>query len=217
MSYAVKTLYFSTQGEGHQMGTPVVFLRLAGCNLWSGREEHRPRAICQFCDTDIVGVDGRGGGHFRCAEELARNVRLEWARGANGPGARPTVVCTGGEPLLQVNRRLIDALRAEGFRVAIETNGTRFLPSPIDWVCVSPKAGSDWILRRGDELKLVFPQEGLLPENVEAMPDLHFTHWFLQPMDGPDVERNTAEAEEYCRKNPRWQLSRQMHKAWGID
>lgn len=217
MSYAVKTLYFSMQGEGRHVGAPVVFLRFAGCNLWSGREEQRPRAICRFCDTDILGVDGPGGGHFRCAEDLARTVRLAWARGSAEGSAHPTVVCTGGEPLLQLNRRLLDALRAEGFRVSLETNGTRLLPAPLDWVCVSPKAGSEWILRRGDELKLVFPQPGLFPEQVEAMADLDFTHWFLQPMDGPDVEQNTALAEEFCRTNPHWQLSRQMHKVWGID
>ena len=217
MSYAVKALYFSAQGEGHHTGKPVVFLRLAGCNLWSGREEQRVGAICRFCDTDILGVDGPGGGHFPVAEDLARAVRLAWARGVNGAAAEPTVVCTGGEPLLQLNRKLIEALQAEGFRVALESNGTRQLPAPVDWVCVSPKAGSDWTLRRGDELKLVYPQDGLGPEHVEAMPGLEFAHWFLQPMDGPDVERNARLAEEYCRANPRWRLSVQMHKVWGVD
>jgi len=211
VTYAVKELYYTLQGEGANTGRPAVFLRFAGCNLWSGREEARATAICDFCDTDFVGTDGRGGGTFATPDELARAVRAAWP--AELATTRPFVVCTGGEPLLQLDAPLVDALHAVGCEVAIETNGTLAPPPGIDWVCMSPKAGAPLVLRRGSELKLVYPQEGLAPESVEG---LDFEHFFLQPMDGPDRDRNTELALRYCLEHPRWRLSLQTHKLLGI-
>ncbi|HEX6645244.1 MAG TPA: 7-carboxy-7-deazaguanine synthase [Gemmatimonadales bacterium] len=209
MSYAVKEIFYTLQGEGAQAGRPAVFCRFAGCNLWTGREADRERAICRFCDTDFVGVDGEGGGRFASPEALAAAVAEAW----EGAGGRRYVVCTGGEPLLQLDAPLVDALHAHGFEVAIESNGTQDPPPGIDWICVSPKAGAPLRLRHGNELKLVFPQEDAGPERFE---DLAFEHFFLQPMDGPDVAANTAAALAYCLAHPRWRLSLQTHKLLGI-
>jgi len=209
MSYAVKEIYYTLQGEGANVGRPAVFLRFAGCNLWSGREEDRASATCDFCDTDFVGTDGPGGGKFATARELAAAVAAAWP----GDAQRRFVVCTGGEPLLQLDAPLVAALHTAGFEVAIETNGTLLPPPGIDWVCVSPKAGAALVLRSGHELKLVYPQDGLPPENVAG---LDFRHFFLQPMDGPDRPRNTDLALRYCLEHPRWRLSLQTHKLLGI-
>lgn len=207
--YSVKELFYTLQGEGANAGTPAVFLRFAGCNLWSGREEDRASAVCRFCDTDFVGTDGSGGGRFETPELLSEAVARQWP----ADSTRRFVVCTGGEPLLQLDAALLDALHARGFRVAIETNGT-LAPSPgIDWICVSPKAEAPLALMHGDELKLVYPQEGAEPERFEAM---NFIHFFLQPMDGPNREENTRLAVEYCKLHPRWRLSLQTHKLIGI-
>jgi len=209
MSYAVKEIYYTLQGEGANVGRPAVFLRFAGCNLWSGREEDRASATCDFCDTDFVGTDGPAGGKFATARELAAAVAAAWP----GDAKRRFVVCTGGEPLLQLDAPLVAALHTAGFEVAIETNGTLRPPPGIDWVCVSPKAGAALVLRSGQELKLVYPQKGLPPENVAG---LAFCHFFLQPMDGPDRIRNTDLALRYCLEHPRWRLSLQTHKLLGI-
>jgi 7-carboxy-7-deazaguanine synthase len=206
--YAVKEIFYTLQGEGANAGRAAVFCRFSGCNLWSGREEDRARADCQFCDTNFVGTDGKGGGRFETAEALA-GACLE-VTGAANPGL---VVLTGGEPMLQVDEALIAALHAKGFTIAIETNGTLPVPAAIDWICVSPKAGTDVKQRAGDELKLVFPQAGLDPASLEA---LEFSHRFLQPMDGPDAERNTLAAIAYCKSHPGWRLSLQTHKILGI-
>jgi len=205
----VKEIYYTLQGEGANVGRPAVFLRFAGCNLWSGREEDRASATCDFCDTDFVGTDGPAGGKFATARELAAAVAAAWP----GDAKRRFVVCTGGEPLLQLDAPLVAALHATGFDVAIETNGTLLPPPGIDWVCVSPKAGAALVLRSGQELKLVYPQKGLPPENVAG---LDFRHFFLQPMDGPDRLRNTDLALRYCLEHPRWRLSLQTHKLLGI-
>lgn len=210
MSYAVKESYYTLQGEGAHTGRPAVFLRFAGCNLWTGREKDRGNAICRFCDTDFVGVDGINGGKYSTPTELADVVANLWPDPSLG---QPYVVCTGGEPLLQLDVPLIEALQSRGFEVAIETNGTLPAPAEIDWVCVSPKEGADFVQREGNELKLVFPQPGLPPSMFEG---LGFDHFFLQPMDGPDVRRNTAEAIEYCLANPLWRLSVQTHKVLAI-
>jgi len=210
MSYSVKELFYSLQGEGANTGRPAVFCRFAGCNLWSGREPDRAAATCQFCDTDFVGTDGVGGGRFETARELAAAVAAMW-RGQ--PGGRPFVVCTGGEPLLQMDAALVDSLHDAGFEVAVETNGTQPVVDGIDWVCVSPKAGADWVLRSGDELKLVFPQDGIDPAALEGM---DFEHFFLQPMDGAERARNTQLAIGYCLAHPQWRLSLQTHKVVGI-
>jgi 7-carboxy-7-deazaguanine synthase len=210
MTYLVKEMFFTLQGEGFNTGTPAVFCRFAGCNLWTGREEHRSIAVCQFCDTDFVGTDGIGGGKFRSAEDLAAAVAGVWAPESC---AERFVVCTGGEPLLQLDDAAIVALHHEGFRIAVETNGTVDAPDGLDWVCVSPKAGSRLVITTGDELKLVYPQPGLDPADVV---DLQFEHRFLQPMDGPDREANTARAVRYCLEHPRWRLSLQTHKYLGI-
>lgn len=210
MTYLVKEIFFTLQGEGFQSGMPGVFCRFAGCNLWTGREEHRSSAVCQFCDTDFVGTDGPGGGHFTSAAELAGAVAGAWAPGSEGDRL---VVCTGGEPLLQLDEALVEALHGEGFRIAIETNGTREPPPGIDWVCVSPKAGAELVLRHADELKLVYPQLGLDPSDVV---DLDVAHRFLQPMDGPRRAEHTAAAVAYCLAHPRWRLSLQTHKYLGI-
>jgi 7-carboxy-7-deazaguanine synthase len=211
MTYTVKELFYTLQGEGANVGRAAVFCRFAGCNLWTGREEDRANAVCRFCDTDFVGV-AADGGKFTEPAALARTIASLWPA-AGGGASRPLVVCTGGEPLLQLDQPLVDALRAEGFEIAIETNGTQLPPAGIDWICVSPKASAPLMLTRGDELKLVYPQEGGEPERYEH---LEFEHFFLQPMDGPDVEANTRRALEYCLRHPRWRLSLQTHKRLGI-
>lgn len=209
MAYAVKELFKTLQGEGAHAGRAAVFCRFAGCNLWSGRERDRETAACRFCDTDFVGTDGEGGDRFGTAAELAAAIARTW-----GPGpSHRYVVFTGGEPLLQLDGALVDAVHAEGFEIAIETNGTLEPPPGVDWICVSPKAGADWVLRRGHELKLVFPQPEFDPAGLE---DLPFRHFWLQPMDGPDRVANTARAVAYCRDHPRWRLSLQTHKLIGI-
>jgi 7-carboxy-7-deazaguanine synthase (Cx14CxxC type) len=212
MTYTVKEIYYTLQGEGANTGRAAVFLRFAGCNLWSGREQDRAFAVCKFCDTDFVGTNGPGGGRFATARDLAIAVADHWPR-TPADSIRPFVVCTGGEPLLQLDEPLIQALHDVGFEVAIETNGTRLPPRAIDWVCVSPKAGAELLLRSGDELKLVFPQAGAEPELFEG---LAFHHFFLQPMDGPDRERNTRLATLYCLEHPLWRLSLQTHKLIGL-
>ena len=208
--YSVKEIFYTLQGEGANAGTPAVFCRFAGCNLWSGHEPDRAGAACNFCDTDFVGTDGPGGGKFADARALARAVESAWPAGA---ASHRFVVCTGGEPLLQLDRDAIEAFHARGFRVAIETNGTLAPPAGIDWICVSPKASAALALRSGDELKLVYPQSDALPERFES---LAFDHFFLQPMDGPARARNTREAIDYCLAHPRWRLSLQSHKIIGI-
>lgn len=208
MSYAVKELFYTLQGEGVQAGRPSVFLRFAGCNLWSGREEDRAGAICTFCDTDFVGMDGAGGGRFETADDLAAAVVAHWP----GGGA-PYVVCTGGEPLLQIDTPLIDALHARGFMIAVETNGTIAAPYGLDWICVSPKADAPLAQVCGNELKLVFPQALAHPTRFEA---LAFEHFLLQPMDSAARVANTEAAVAYCLANPRWRLSLQTHKTLGI-
>jgi 7-carboxy-7-deazaguanine synthase len=210
MPYAIKEIYYTLQGEGAQTGRPAVFCRFAGCNLWTGREADRADAVCNFCDTDFVGADGPGGGRFETADDVAAaclstfNSQLSTHR---------FVVCTGGEPLLQLNEELIDALHAAGFEVAIETNGTIPAPAGIDWTCVSPKAGAELVLSSGDELKLVYPQPGAEPERFAG---LDFRHFFLQPVDGPHRDQNTRLAADYCLRNPQWRLSLQTHKLIGL-
>jgi len=212
MTYAVKEIYYTLQGEGHHTGRPAVFLRFAGCNLWSGLEQDRPTAVCRFCDTDFVGTDGPGGGKFASPESLAAAVRAEWPRGWT-VAARPYVVCTGGEPLLQLDGALVDALHAAGLEVGVETNGTIPAPGGVDWTCVSPKAGAPLALTSGDELKLVYPQVGTDPAAFER---LAFDRFSLQPMDGPDLEANTTLAMRYCFEHPQWRLSLQTHKLLGL-
>lgn len=207
--YSVKEIFYTLQGEGANAGTPAVFCRFAGCNLWTGREADRGKAVCQFCDTDFVGTDGEGGGRFRTADALARAC----AAACHEQSQKMLVVLTGGEPMLQVDQELIDALHAKGFTIAIETNGTLPVLDTIDWICVSPKAGSDLKQTRGHELKLVYPQAGVDPAQFVALP---FEHRFLQPMDGPDREANTRSAIAYCKANPAWRLSVQTHKILGI-
>ncbi len=209
MSYAVKEIFLTLQGEGGQAGQPAVFCRFAGCNLWSGREEDRAKAVCTFCDTDFVGMDGEGGGRFTRAEDLAAAVEAAWT---GGPDHR-LVVCTGGEPLLQVDGPLIAALHARGFRIALETNGTLPVPDGVDWICVSPKADAEVVQTRGQELKLVFPQPLADPARFEHM---DFERFLLQPMDGPARVENTQAAIAYCLAHPRWRLSVQTHKYLGI-
>jgi 7-carboxy-7-deazaguanine synthase len=208
MSYAVKEIYYTLQGEGAQTGRAAVFLRFAGCNLWSGREEERATAVCQFCDTDFVGTDGPGGGRFDSAASLAAAVAGRWPG-----GGRPYVVCTGGEPLLQVDTLLIEALHANGLEVAVETNGTIRAPPGLDWICVSPKAGAALAQTTGHELKLVYPQPDAMPDRFAT---LKFDHYFLQPMDGASREANTQAAIAYARAHPQWRLSLQTHKLTGI-
>ncbi len=212
MSYAVKEIYYTLQGEGVQTGRPAVFLRFAGCNLWTGHEKDRGSAVCRFCDTEFVGTDGPGGGKFDSAQALAGAVAAAWP-GNGAAHARRFVVCTGGEPLLQLDRAAVDALHDEGFEVAVETNGTQPAPAGIDWICVSPKAGAPIVLREGHELKLVYPQAGISPHEFEFLP---FRYFSIQPMDGTDRERNTRLAVAFCRENPRWRLSLQTHKLLGI-
>ena len=208
--YYVKEIYYTLQGEGAQTGRAAVFCRFTGCNLWTGHESDRSSAVCQFCDTDFVGTDGPGGGRFESADDLASAIAQAWPSSVHG---KPLVVCTGGEPLLQIEDAFIAAVHERGFEIAIETNGTRPAPAGIDWICVSPKAGSELALRKGDELKLVYPQEGAMPE---LFSDLKFSYFFLQPMDGSDRERNTQLAIEYCLEHPQWRLSLQTHKMLGI-
>jgi len=210
MTYTVKEIFYTLQGEGGQAGRAAVFCRFAGCNLWSGREEDRAKAICQFCDTDFVGTDGPGGGKFATPDDLAAAVAAQWRASSGG---RLLVVCTGGEPLLQLDEPAINALHAKGFEIAVETNGTQPAPNGLDWICVSPKAGAELVLKRGTELKLVFPQPQAMPEQFEG---LDFKHYFLQPMDGLEGKRNTRLAIEYCLAHPQWRLSVQTHKVIGI-
>jgi 7-carboxy-7-deazaguanine synthase len=212
MGYLVKEIFYTLQGEGTHSGRPAVFCRFSGCNLWTGHEAHRDKAVCQFCDTDFVGTDGSGGGRFGTAEALAGAVAAAWG-GLSHPEAQRYVVCTGGEPLLQMDAAAVAALHDAGFTVAVETNGTRTAPPGLDWICVSPKAGAPVVLERADELKLVYPQEGAPPEDFEG---LGYPRLLLQPMDGADRERNTAEAVEYCLMHPQWKLSLQTHKYLGI-
>jgi 7-carboxy-7-deazaguanine synthase len=207
--YTVKEIFYTLQGEGANAGRAAVFCRFAGCNLWTGRERDRATAVCRFCDTDFVGV-GPDGGRFATADDLADAVASRWPAGAGG---RPLVVCTGGEPLLQLDEAAVAALRARGFEVAVETNGTQAPPPGLDWVCVSPKIGAPFVLDRGDELKLVYPQEGGDPARFAG---LAFRHFFLQPMDGPDAAENTERAIAYCLAHPQWRLSVQTHKVVGI-
>ena len=209
-NYTVKEIFFTLQGEGYHAGRAAVFCRFSGCNLWTGRERDRPTAICSFCDTDFLGV-GPDGGRFVSADELADTIEGQWSAATGG--TRKFVVCTGGEPLLQLDVALVDALHARGFQVAIETNGTRLPPVGVDWVCVSPKARAEMVLVNGNELKLVYPQEGAEPERYEA---LVFDHFFLQPMDGPALAENMSAAVRYCQQHPRWRLSLQTHKLLGL-
>jgi 7-carboxy-7-deazaguanine synthase (Cx14CxxC type) len=209
MTYSVKELFYTLQGEGGQAGHAAVFLRFAGCNLWSGLERDRQQAVCQFCDTDFVGTDGLNGGKFKGAQSLALAVAKQWPSETKNK----LVVCTGGEPLLQLDTSLIDALHAHGFRIAVETNGTLAAPIGIDWICVSPKANAPLVQRFGQELKLVFPQILAKPEQFA---DLDFEYFFLQPMDGPDQARNTQKTIDYCLQHPKWRLSLQTHKLLGI-
>ncbi|KJS39611.1 MAG: 7-cyano-7-deazaguanine reductase [Rhodospirillaceae bacterium BRH_c57] len=216
MTYAVKEIFHTLQGEGAQTGRAAVFCRFAGCNLWSGREEDRAEAACRFCDTDFVGVDGPGGGKFATPDALADAVRVCWDAAVTegeGGGGVPYVVCTGGEPLLQLDTPLIDALHARGFEIAVETNGTQAAPSSLDWICVSPKAGTDMVQTTGSELKVVWPQPGL---DLAALERLDFAHRFLQPMDGPEQAANIALCAAHCQTHPRWRLSLQTHKLIGI-
>ena len=210
--YSVKEIYYTLQGEGFHTGRPAVFLRFAGCNLWSGREEDRDTAICDFCDTDFVGTDGPGGAKFDTADALATAVTSEWRHHAPDDGA-PFAVLTGGEPLLQLDAPLIAALHDRHFEIAIETNGTIPAPDDIDWVCVSPKTRADFVQRSGDELKVVYPQPGMDVVNFEQ---LAFKHFFLQPMDGPDIVRNTELVVEYCEGHPHWKVSLQTHKIFDL-
>ncbi len=207
--YLIKEIYYTLQGEGTHAGRPAVFCRFSGCNLWSGREEDRSKAVCTFCDTDFRGTDGPGGGRFQ-AEELAQRICAEWPENQSVP---PFVVCTGGEPLLQLDDDLIAVFHEFGIQIAIETNGTLPVPNGVDWVCVSPKAGSVIEQTSGHELKLVYPQQDALPERFA---DMAFEHFYLQPMDGPELQKNIKKAIDYCLANPQWSLSLQTHKMIGI-
>ncbi|CAN5513731.1 7-carboxy-7-deazaguanine synthase [soil metagenome] len=209
MSYAVKEIFLTLQGEGAHAGRASVFCRFTGCNLWSGREQDRAEATCQFCDTDFVGMDGTLGGRYPTAEALADTIAAQWTAGLDNR----YVVLTGGEPLLQVDAALIDALHARGFSIGVETNGTVEAPAGIDWICVSPKAGAELLIRAGHELKLVYPQAVATPENFAGLP---FERFSLQPMDGPDAIENTALTIDYCLQHPQWRLSLQTHKTLGI-
>ena len=205
MSYVIKELFYTLQGEGYYTGRPAIFCRFTGCNLWSGHEKDRPTARCPFCDTDILGTDGAHGGRYR-ARDLAQEALQLWP---TRNGDQPFIVCTGGEPLLQLDAPLLEALHGAGFYVAVETNGTLPPPAGIDWLCVSPKAKADLVVKHGNELKLVYPQEGLEPEKLSG---LAFDHFYLQPLDGPRRERNTRLAVQYCLNHPRWKLSLQTQK-----
>ena len=209
MSYAVKEIFLTLQGEGAHAGRAAVFCRFSGCNLWSGREQDRATATCQFCDTDFVGTDGTLGGRYGSADELAGTIAAQWS----GDSVNRYVVLTGGEPMLQLDGALVDALHAQGFAIGVETNGTIAAPAGLDWICVSPKGGSELVQRHGHELKLVYPQAGARPEEFSG---LDFERFSLQPMDGPDVAKNTADAIDYCLRHPQWRLSVQTHKTLGI-
>lgn len=208
--YSIKETYFTIQGEGFHTGRSAVFVRFAGCNLWSGHEKDRAKALCKFCDTDFVGIDGPGGGKFATASKLADHILSKWPKGTN---TEPFVVCTGGEPLLQIDSELVEALHDNKFEIAIETNGTIKPPQGIDWICVSPKAESDVLINKGDELKLVYPQEGAEPSKYEH---LEFDYFSLQPMYSDQLEENTKKTIEYCNQHPLWRLSLQTHKFLGI-
>ena len=208
--YTVKEIFYTLQGEGAQSGRAAVFLRFAGCNLWSGREQDRAGAVCRFCDTDFTGTNGPGGGKFTDVDALAAAVADKWPEGKDG---KPYVVCTGGEPLLQLDTPLIEALHARGFEIAIETNGTIAAPPGIDWICVSPKGKAPLVQRSGDELKFVYPQDDAEPSGLES---LDFRHFFIQPMDGPDLAANIEQSVAFCLTNPHWRLCLQMHKLAGI-
>jgi 7-carboxy-7-deazaguanine synthase len=212
MTYAVKEIFFTLQGEGRQAGRPAVFCRFAGCNLWTGREQDRRTAVCQFCDTDFVGTDGVGGGKFGDADGLADAIAAAWPA-SDDSGGRPYVVCTGGEPTLQLDDSLVTALHRRDFEIAVESNGTLPMLAGVDWICISPKAGTQLAQTTGDELKLVYPQAGAPPQRFVH---LDFRHFLLQPMDGPDREANTAAALAYCLAHPRWSLSLQTQKFLGI-
>ena len=208
MAYSIKELYLTLQGEGVHVGRAAVFCRFSGCNLWSGRQFDRSTAVCQFCDTDFVGIDGEHGGRFESADDLADLVATLWVG-----GGQPFVVCTGGEPLLQLDTELIAAFHRHGMGVAVETNGTLPVPDGVDWVCVSPKGGTELAVQAGDELKLVFPQKNAPPDRYSS---LKFGHFFLQPMDGPELLQNQQLAADYCLRHPQWRLSIQMHKLLGL-
>ncbi|WP_206441473.1 7-carboxy-7-deazaguanine synthase [Amphritea opalescens] len=212
--YSVKEMFYTLQGEGAQAGRPAVFCRFSGCNLWSGREQDRHKAVCDFCDTDFVGTDGQNGGKFNSAEALAKAVRSFWPELPDTQQGKPYVVCTGGEPLLQLDTALIDALHQEDFEIAVETNGTLAVPASIDWICVSPKADAELVQLSGDELKLVYPQPLAQPEQFQS---LAFSHFYLQPMDGPMQPMNTRDTIQFCLQHPQWKLSLQTHKLLGID
>ena len=213
MGYAVKEIFYSLQGEGAHAGRPAIFCRFTGCNLWSGKEKHRAEAVCSFCDTDFVGTDGEGGGDFSQADDLAKRVKEYWPTSIVD-AIHPYVVCTGGEPLLQLDEVLIDAFHAEGIEVAIETNGTLPIPKGIDWICVSPKSGSTVVVEQGDEIKLVYPQDGHQPSDFTH---LKFNFFFLQPMFDDAKNNNVNETINYCLKHPRWNLSLQTHKLLGLQ
>ncbi|MFL3647413.1 MAG: 7-carboxy-7-deazaguanine synthase [Cellvibrionales bacterium] len=212
MAYAVKEIFYSLQGEGAHAGRPAIFCRFSGCNLWSGKEQHRADAICQFCDTDFVGTDGDGGGSFADASQLAARIKSFWPQNI-ADNTHPYVVCTGGEPLLQLDPPLIDALHTQGIEIAIETNGTLPVPDGIDWICVSPKAGAKLVVEAGDELKLVYPQDGHQPADFTAC---QFDHLFLQPLYDANQPQHVANTVDYCLKHPRWNLSLQTHKLLGL-
>jgi 7-carboxy-7-deazaguanine synthase (Cx14CxxC type) len=212
LSYLVKEIFYSIQGEGYYAGRPAVFCRFAGCNLWSGKEEDRKDALCKFCDTDFVGCDGPEGGKYPSAPQLAKKIRQFWPQ-KDVKTAKPFLVCTGGEPLLQMDAELISALHEEGLEIAVETNGTIIPPAGIDWICVSPKAGVELLQFCGHELKLVFPQQGAQPEKYA---NLDFRHFFLQPLDGPELDLNTRLAVQYCLAHPQWRISLQLHKILGV-
>jgi 7-carboxy-7-deazaguanine synthase len=209
VSYAIKEIFLTLQGEGAHAGRAAVFCRFSGCNLWSGREQDRITATCRFCDTDFVGTDGTWGGRYASAEKLADTIAAQWS----GTADNRYTVLTGGEPLLQVDAALVEALHARGFEIGVETNGTIDAPAGMDWICVSPKAGAELVIKRGHELKLVYPQAGAVPETFA---DLAFERFSLQPMDGPDASENTARAVDYCLRHPKWRLSLQTHKTLGI-
>jgi 7-carboxy-7-deazaguanine synthase len=211
MSYQIKEVFYSLQGEGFYTGRPAIFCRFSQCNLWTGREEDRANAVCQFCDTDFIGTDGQNGGRFANAQALAAHLFAFWPDTST---QHPFVVLTGGEPLLQLDASLIEQLHQFGFEIAIETNGTKTPPDNIDWICVSPKAGAPWLLTEGDELKLVFPQPGLMPDDIKLT---GFNHYYLQPMDGEQQQQNLQQAIAYCLAHPEWKLSLQTHKIMQID
>lgn len=212
--YSIKEMFYTLQGEGAQAGRPAVFCRFSGCNLWSGREQDRAKAVCDFCDTDFIGTDGQNGGKFTSAEALAQSIKSFWPATDTGQQGQPYVVCTGGEPLLQLDVDLLNALHQQGFEVAVETNGTLPVPDEVDWICVSPKADAELIQRNGDELKLVYPQPLALPQRFTQ---LSFKHFYLQPMDGPMQRMHTQDCIRFCLEHPQWKLSLQTHKLLGID